>query len=130
MDYDKFLSHNTLDKTQAGMIITIIKQVAKKPELKTYTDEDLHKIEQKFHCKLPDDLRWFLKNIGEGYCPGGYFFKMDNEFNKNVNLESPNPLDWMLTVMHFGCTLFGVIMLKGDSASCVQMKNMMILTQM
>lgn len=127
MNITEFLSYKNLDKKQVDMILEMIDKVSdktlhilqsnnKKPTLHKYTDEEIKTLETKISWKLPENIKWFLQNVGEGYCPGAYFFAFSADFNNTFNANSANPEDWMFTIIHFGCTNFGVIMLKGKYA--------------
>lgn len=127
MNITEFLSYKNLDQKQANMMLEMIDEVSnktphilqnnsKKPTLHKYTEEEIKTLETKISWKLPENIKWFLQNVGEGYCPGAYFFAFSTDFNNTFNANSANPEDWMFTVMNFGCTLFGVIMLKGKYA--------------
>lgn len=123
--YKDFLNYKALDEKQKTNILAMrekvlecekvpLKKLAKFGyKIRLYSDNDLYRLEQKLNCTLPSNVKWFLKNIGEGYYPNSYYFTVNPQNNKSIDLTSKDPLDWTLEVVFFGCTFYELLMLKG-----------------
>lgn len=118
----KFLEYKELDDKQRDMILNIIIKLrtidkdlklfpANNHEYKLLkvNPEEILEFENSKNVTLPLSFKWFIQEVGEGFCPGQYVFGLRNSFNKFFSLESDCFSDMIFTIAHEGCTFFTIL---------------------